>query len=74
MKNKIFTTVLLILAVIVLYLVNLKYKQHNLNKVIEACVVAKKKTSKDFNLDEAKSYCENEIKRIENHKNKYTSP
>ena len=59
MKNKIFTTVLLILAVIVLYLVNLKYKQHNLNKVIEACVVAKKKTSKDFNLDEAKSYCEN---------------
>tara|TARA_Y100001936_G_scaffold226056_1_gene245094 strand:+ start:59 stop:262 length:204 start_codon:yes stop_codon:yes gene_type:complete len=63
MKNKIFTTVLLILAVIVLYLVNLKYKQHNLNKVIEACVVAKKKTSKDFNLDEAKSYCENEIKR-----------
>ena len=63
MKNKIFTTVLLILAVIVLYLVNLKYKQHNLNKVIEACVVAKKKTSKDFNLYEAKSYCENEIKR-----------
>ena len=63
MKNKIFTTVLLILAVIVLYLVNLKYKQHNLNKVIEACVVAKKKTSKEFNLDEAKSYCENEIKR-----------
>ena len=63
MKNKIFTTVLLILAAIVLYLVNLKYKQHNLNKVIEACVVAKKKTSKDFNLDEAKSYCENEIKR-----------
>tara|TARA_B100001741_G_scaffold293554_1_gene275251 strand:+ start:236 stop:439 length:204 start_codon:yes stop_codon:yes gene_type:complete len=63
MKNKIFTTVLLILAVIVLYLVNLKYKQHNLNKVIEACVVAKKQTSKDFNLDEAKSYCENEIKR-----------
>ena len=33
MKNKIFTTVLLILAVIVLYLVNLKYKQHNLNFV-----------------------------------------
>ena len=63
MKNKIFTTVLLILAVIVLYLVNLKYKQHNLNKVIEACVVATKQTSKDFNLDEAKSYCENEIKR-----------
>ena len=46
MKNKILSTVLLILAVIVLYLVNLKYKQHNLNKVIEACVVAKKKLQK----------------------------
>ena len=63
MKNKILSTVLLILAVVILFLVNLKYKNHNLNKVIEACVVAKKKTSKDFNLDEAKSYCENEIKR-----------
>ena len=62
MKNKILSTVLLILAVIVLFLVNLKYKKHNLNKVIEACVVAQKQTSKNFNIDEAKNYCEKEIK------------
>ena len=62
MKNKILSTVLLILAVVVLILVNLKYKKHNLNRVIEACVAAKKQTSKDFNLAEAKSYCEKEIK------------
>tara|TARA_X000000368_G_C22636638_1_gene539106 strand:- start:179 stop:382 length:204 start_codon:yes stop_codon:yes gene_type:complete len=62
MKNKILSTVLLILAVIVLYLVNLKYKEHNLNKVIEACVVAQKQTSKNFNINEAKKYCEKEIK------------
>tara|TARA_B100000965_G_scaffold120668_1_gene99603 strand:+ start:296 stop:499 length:204 start_codon:yes stop_codon:yes gene_type:complete len=62
MKNKILSTVLLILAVIVLYLVNLKYKEHNLNKVIEACVVAQKQTSKNFNINEAKRYCEKEIK------------
>ena len=61
MKNKILSTVLLILAVIVLFLVNLKYKKHNLNKVIEACVVAQKQTSKNFNIDEAKKYCEKEI-------------
>ena len=62
MKNKILTTVLLILGVLVLYLVNLKYKEHNFNKVVEACVLAKKQTSKDFNLDKAKKYCENEIR------------
>ncbi len=62
MKNKILSTVLLILAVIVLFLVNLKYKKHNLNKVIEACVVAQKQTSKNFNVNEAKKYCEKEIK------------
>ena len=64
MKNKILTTVLLILGVIILYLVNLKYKGHNLNRVIEACIVAKKQTSKDFNIDEAKKYCEKEIKAL----------
>ena len=62
MKNKILTAVLLILAVIVLIIVNSKYKSHNLNKVISACVLAKKQTSKDFNIDEAKKYCEKEIK------------
>lgn len=62
MKNKILSSLLLILAVIVLFLVNLKYKKHNLNKVIEACVVAKKQTSKNFDLNEAKKYCEKEIK------------
>ena len=34
----------------------------NLNKVIEACVVAQKQTSKNFNINEAKRYCEKEIK------------
>ena len=62
MKNKILSTVLLILAVVILFLVNLKYKNHNLNKVIEACVVAQKQTSKNFNINEAKKYCEKEIK------------
>jgi len=62
MKNKIFTIVLLILAVIILILVNSKSKTHNLNKVISACVLAQKQTSKNFDIDEAKKYCEKEIK------------
>jgi|TARA_B100001029_G_scaffold148318_1_gene129472 hypothetical protein len=62
MKNKFLPIILLVLAIIVLFLVNLKYKNHNLNKVIEACVVAQKQTSKNFNINEAKKYCEKEIK------------
>tara|TARA_Y100000768_G_scaffold261132_1_gene198910 strand:- start:60 stop:263 length:204 start_codon:yes stop_codon:yes gene_type:complete len=62
MKNKFLPIILLVLAIIVLFLVNLKYKNHNLNKVIEACVVAQKQTSKNFNIYEAKKYCEKEIK------------
>ena len=62
MKNKFLPIILLVLAIIVLFLVNLKYKKHNLNKVIEACVVAQKQTSKNFNVNEAKKYCEKEIK------------
>ena len=62
MKNKFLPIILLVLAIIVLFLVNLKYKNHNLNKVIEAFVVAQKQTSKNFNINEAKKYCEKEIK------------
>ena len=62
MKNKFLPIILLVLAIIVLFLVNLKYKNHNLNKVIEACVVVQKQTSKNFNINEAKKYCEKEIK------------
>ena len=62
MKNKFLPIILVVLAIIVLFLRNLKYKNHNLNKVIEACVVAQKQTSKNFNINEAKKYCEKEIK------------
>ena len=63
MKNKFLPIILLVLAIIVLFLVNLKYKKHNLNKVIEACVVAQKQTLKNFNIDDAKKYCEKEIRK-----------
>ena len=46
MKNKFLPIILLVLSIIVLFLVNLKYKNHNLNKVIEACVVEQNKTAK----------------------------
>ena len=54
---------LIIFGVIVLYIFQIKYSDHNLNKSISACVVAKKQTSKSFDLKKAKKFCEEEIKK-----------
>ena len=53
--------VLIIFGVIVLYLFQTKYSDHNLNKTISACVVAQKQTSKSFNLEESKKFCKDKI-------------
>ena len=41
----------------------MKYSDHNLNKAISACIVAKKQTSKSLDLKRAKKFCEEEIKK-----------
>ena len=52
---------LIIFGVIVLYIFQTKYNEHNLNKSISACVVAQKQTSKSFDLKQAKKLCQEEI-------------
>jgi len=52
---------LIIFAVIVLYIFQIKYSDHNLNKTISACIVAQKQTSKSFDLKQAKKICQEEI-------------
>ena len=63
MNNNLKMATLIIFGVIVLYLFQTKYSDHNLNKTISACVVAKKQTSKSFDLKHAKKFCEEEIKK-----------
>jgi len=53
----------IIFGVIVLYIFQTKYSDHNLNKTISACVVAQKQTSTSFDLKQAKKFCEEEIKK-----------
>ena len=54
---------LIIFGVIVLYIFQIKYSDHNLNKSISACVIAKKQTSKSFDLKQAKKFCKGEINK-----------
>ena len=63
MKNKIITIVFIIAAIVALSLVRSKYSDHNLEKTIQACVVAQKQTSKSFNLEESREHCKKKIKK-----------
>ena len=40
-----------------------KFSDHNRNKSISACVIAQKKTVKNFDINEAKKLCEKVIKK-----------
>ena len=61
MNNNLKMIALIIFAVIVLYIFQTKYSDHNLNKSISACIVAQKQTSKSFDLKQAKKLCKEEI-------------
>ena len=39
------------------------FSDHNRNKSISACIVAQKNTAENFDINEAKKFCEKEIKK-----------
>ena len=61
MSNNLKMIALIVFGVIVLYIFQIKYSDHNLNKSISACIVAQKQTSKSFDLKQAKKLCQEEI-------------
>jgi hypothetical protein len=63
MNNNFKMIALILFGVIVLYIFQANYSNHNLNKTISACVVAQKQTSKNFDLKKSKKFCEEKIKK-----------
>ena len=63
MNNNIKMIVIVIFAIIALYIFQQKNSEYNLNRTISACMVAQKKLSTSFDLDIARKYCEEEIKK-----------
>ena len=59
MKNKILTIISVIVLIIILFLARTIYSDHNLKKVIGACILAQTQTS---NLEEAKQFCADKFK------------
>ena len=59
MKNKILTIVSVIVLITILFLARIMYSEHNLKKVIGACVLAQTQTS---SIEEAKQICVDKFK------------
>ena len=59
MKNKILTIISIIAVIIILFLARTIFSDHNLKKVIGACILAQTQTA---NLEEAKQICVDKFK------------
>ena len=59
MKNKILTIISIIAVIIILFLARTIYADHNLKKIIGACILAQTQIS---NLEEAKQICVDKFK------------
>ena len=59
MKNKILTIISVIVIIIILFLARTIYSDHNLKKVIGACILAHTQTS---SIEEAKQICADKFK------------
>jgi len=58
-KNKILTIISIIVVIIILFLARTIYSDHNLKKVIGACILAQTQTS---SIEEAKQTCIDKFK------------
>ena len=57
MKSR--TVILVLVLIIILFLARIIYSDHNLKKIISACILAQTQTS---NLEEAKQICVDKFK------------
>ena len=63
MKTKVSNFIFILVAIIAIYLLRISFTEYNLKKTISACILAKKQTSKTFDLQKAKKFCEEEINK-----------
>jgi hypothetical protein len=63
MSKNIKVLISIIIGIIALYIAKVNYNDHSRNKSILACVIAQKQKSENITSEEAKKYCEEEIKK-----------
>ena len=55
--------IFIIIASILLYFARNNYRDFNINKAISACILAKKATSTNLDIDLVRKKCEEDIKK-----------
>ena len=58
--------ILFVIFVAVAMFIIFKYSDHNLNRTIQACMVAQKQISETFDAEKAKKFCKEKIKKQKN--------
>ena len=63
LKRNLLRLLAILFAIIVIYFLKNNFTEYNLSKSISACVLAQKKTSKSFDLEKSKKYCEEQVRK-----------
>ena len=63
MKKNLYLIFFLIIAFLMLYVSRIEYGSFSLEKSMKACIIAQKKINKDRNIEDIKTFCENEINK-----------
>ena len=63
MKKNLYFILFLIIAFLMLYVSKIEYGSFSLEKSMKACIIAQKKINKDKNIEDIKTFCENEINK-----------
>ena len=58
--------ILIVIFIFVGLYVVLDFRDHNFKRAIDACIAGSKKLDKPMTLEEAKKFCEKEIKKVNN--------
>ena len=61
-KKIILFVIFLVIGMFIIF----KYSDHNLNRTIQACMVAQKQTSETFDSEKSKKFCKEKIKKQKN--------
>ena len=63
MKKIIPKVIFIIVAIILIYFLKTNFTEYNLEKSINACIVVQKRTSETFDLEKAKKYCDEQVRK-----------
>ena len=63
MKKTFKLTILIFFGIILIYFLKTNFTEYNLEKSINACIVAQKRTSETFDMEKTKKYCEEEVRK-----------